>query len=60
MGNITCYKCGNKIETIPVHCGQDMIFNNEKNNWECWMGPECGYLSLDELVCGKCAKTCNT
>ena len=60
MGNMTCCKCGNKIETIPIHCGQDTIFNDETNKWECWMGPECGYVNLDELFCAKCATECNT
>lgn len=48
------------METIPVHCGQDMIFNDETNKWECWMGSGCGYISLDELICAKCATECNT
>ena len=57
---MTCCKCGNNIETIPVHCGQDMIYNEETNKWECWMGPGCGYVNLDELFCAKCAIECNT
>jgi hypothetical protein len=54
MVDMICVKCVNKIETIPLHCGEDMIFNEKTNQWECWMGPECGYLKLDELVCSKC------
>ena len=57
MVGMICYKCGNKIETIPMHCGDDMIFNEESNQWECWMGPKCGYLRLDELFCSRCASS---
>ena len=60
MGNMTCCKCGTKIETIPIHCGQDMIYNDETSKWECWMGPGCGYMNLDELLCAKCATECKT
>ena len=55
MVKMKCVKCGNEIETIPMHCGEDMIFNETSNQWECWMGPECGYMRLDQLVCSKCA-----
>lgn len=56
MTEIKCAKCGTKIETIPQHCGQDMTLNEEKGQLECWMGPECGYKPLDELLCSNCTK----
>ncbi|TFG24615.1 MAG: hypothetical protein EU529_03725 [Promethearchaeota archaeon] len=56
MKKIKCSKCGTRIETIPEHCGKDMIFNEKKNQWECFMGPECGYVSLDEILCSKCSE----
>ncbi|MFX1442916.1 MAG: hypothetical protein ACFFHV_05830 [Promethearchaeota archaeon] len=55
MVNMRCCICGNKIETIPVHCGEDMIYNEQTNQWECYMGPECGYIKLDKLFCSRCA-----
>ena len=56
-----CHKCGNIIETIPDHCGQDMIFNEETSQWECFMGQKCGYIKIDELICSKCAgEECST
>lgn len=51
-----CRGCGKKMETLPLHCGQDMIFNQETNQIECYMGSSCGYLSLDELKCEDCCK----
>ena len=56
MIKMKCNKCGNVIETIPEHCGRDMIFNEEKNQWECFMGPECGYVRLDDILCSKCSE----
>jgi hypothetical protein len=56
MADLVCTKCGKKIETVPKHCGSDMIFNEEKNQYECYMGPECGYISLEEYVCDSCCK----
>jgi hypothetical protein len=55
-----CYKCGSRIETIPVHCGHSMILNEETNQWECFMGSECGFIKIDEMLCSKCADAeCN-
>jgi primosomal protein N' len=54
---LKCNNCGNIIETIPVHCGQDMTVNEETGQLECWMGPKCGYVKLDELFCVKCEET---
>jgi hypothetical protein len=57
---MTCNKCGNTIDTIPVHCGHSMILNEETNQWECFMGPECGFINLEEMLCAKCAgKECD-
>jgi len=58
MQKIRCSRCGGIIETIPVHCGHDMVFNEEKNVWECYMGKDCGYVPLDELFCAKCSEQC--
>jgi hypothetical protein len=55
---LTCSECGNKLESIPQHCGQDMIYNEEKEQFECYMGPNCGYMSLDEVLCGSCREEC--
>jgi hypothetical protein len=54
-----CSKCGKPVETIPQHCGQSMIFNEENQSFECYMGPECGYQRLDELTCQECCKKKN-
>ncbi|MBD3194526.1 MAG: hypothetical protein GF317_05680 [Candidatus Lokiarchaeota archaeon] len=53
---LKCTKCGKLIETIPQHCEKDMIYNEETNQLECHMGPECGYISLDEYVCQNCCE----
>ncbi|MGV9174085.1 MAG: hypothetical protein ACOC44_12915 [Promethearchaeia archaeon] len=54
MTDIKCCKCGQTLDTLPRHCGQDMVFNEEKNQLECYMGPECGYIPLDEVICKNC------
>ncbi len=51
---LKCSECGAIIETIPKHCGQDMVLNEETGQLECWMGPKCGYLTLNELKCENC------
>jgi len=59
MENMEIYKCsgcGKVIETLPQCCAQDMIFNEEKNEFECFMGKDCGYVSLSELKCEDCCK----
>ncbi len=59
MENMEIYKCsgcGKVIETLPQCCAQDMVFNEEKNELECFMGEDCGYVSLSELKCGDCCK----
>jgi primosomal protein N' len=53
---LKCSKCGNIVETIPLHCSQSMIYNEEDNQLECWMGPACGYIKIDEFVCENCCK----
>jgi len=44
MGVYKCSGCGKVIDTIPKCCSEDMIYNQEKNRFECNMGPNCGYL----------------
>ncbi len=56
MKKLVCTKCGNIIETLPMHCGYNMVYNEETNQLECYMGPECGYIALDEYVCENCCK----
>ena len=59
MENMEIYKCsgcGKVIETLPQCCAQDMVFNEEKNELECFMGEDCGYVSLSELKCENCCK----
>ena len=59
MENMEIYKCsgcGKVIETLPQCCAQDMVFNEEKNEFECFMGGDCGYVSLSELKCETCCK----
>ncbi len=59
MENTEIYKCsgcGKVIETLPQCCAQDMVFNEEKNELECFMGEDCGYVSLSELKCKDCCK----
>ena len=51
-----CSGCGKVIETLPKCCSEDMIFNEEENQFECYMGPDCGYLPLDDLKCEECCK----
>jgi hypothetical protein len=53
---ITCIKCGNIVETLPAHCGYNMVVNEDSNQLECWMGPACGYINLDEFICENCCK----
>jgi hypothetical protein len=59
METFKCTGCGKIMETIPQCCSQDMVFNEEKNQLECNMGENCGYLSLDELKCDECCKNLN-
>ena len=59
MENMEIYKCsgcGKVIETLPQCCAQDMVFNEETNEFECFMGEDCGYVSLSELKCNDCCK----
>lgn len=35
---------------------RNMVFNEEENQFECYMGPNCGYLPLDDLKCEECCK----
>ncbi|NVM34838.1 MAG: hypothetical protein HWN81_04535 [Candidatus Lokiarchaeota archaeon] len=51
-----CSGCGKVIETLPKCCSEDMVFNEEENQFECYMGPNCGYLPLDDLKCEECCK----
>ncbi len=51
---LKCCQCGDKIETVPMTCGYDIIFDEKTNQWECNMGSEFGYMKLDELICSKC------
>jgi len=51
-----CGSCGKVMETLPQCCAQDMVYNEEKNQFECYMGEKCGYLSLSELKCEECCK----
>jgi len=54
METFRCTGCGK-----PQCCSQDMVFNEEKNQLECYMGNNCGYLSLAELKCEECCKNLN-
>jgi hypothetical protein len=51
---LRCKRCGNKIETIPMQCGYSISLNQETNEWECYMGPEYGFMKLNEMICTKC------
>ena len=51
-----CSGCGKVIETLPQCCAHDMFFNDEKSEFECFMGDGCGYVSLSELKCKDCCK----
>jgi hypothetical protein len=51
---LKCVKCGNIVETLPLHCGHSMTINEETNQLECYMGPKCGYISFDEFKCENC------
>lgn len=54
-----CHNCGQEITSIPQHCGQDMIYNEELEQFECYMGKKCGYVALNELLCDKCREECS-
>lgn len=56
LEKIRCKECGKIIETIPLCCGYDMTVNSETHKWECFMGSEQGYVSLDDLICATCCK----
>jgi hypothetical protein len=56
LAELECSKCGKKVETIPQHCGHDMIYNDKEERWECYMGANCGYIGLDEFVCDECCE----
>ena len=59
METYKCTGCGKIMETIPQCCAQDMVYNEDKNQLECYMGDNCGYLSLAELKCDECCKNLN-
>ena len=59
METYRCTGCGKIMETIPQCCAQDMVYNEDKNQLECYMGDNCGYLSLSELKCEECCKKLN-
>ena len=46
MDIIDCKNCATPIKLPiipePVHCGKPMTLNEETQQWECWMGPNCG------------------
>jgi len=52
-----CNHCGKIIETLPKCCAEDMVYNEEENQFECYMGPKCGYIPLNDLKCEEC---CNS
>ncbi len=52
-----CNHCGKIIETLPKCCAEDMVYNEEENQFECYMGPNCGYIPLNDLKCEEC---CNS
>ncbi len=54
--NVNCSNCGKQLETPPMHCGKPMTLNKEANQFECWMGPECGKTPIDEVLCSNCSK----
>ncbi|TXT60835.1 MAG: SCP-2 sterol transfer family protein [Promethearchaeota archaeon] len=56
MAKLVCSKCGKELDTVPQHCGRDMIYNEETHSYECYMGSECGYIDLDEFKCEDCCK----
>jgi len=56
MENINCSNCGKQLESAPMHCGKPMTLNKETNQFECWMGPECGKTPIDEVLCSNCSK----
>jgi len=52
-----CNHCGKIIETLPKCCAEDMVYNEEENQFECYMGLNCGYIPLNDLKCEEC---CNS
>ena len=56
LKELVCTKCGKVSETLPMHCGYNMVYNEETNQLECYMGKECGYIKLDEYICENCCK----
>ncbi|NVM45533.1 MAG: hypothetical protein HWN79_11510 [Candidatus Lokiarchaeota archaeon] len=59
METYRCSGCGKIIETIPQCCAHNMVYNEDKNQFECYMGDNCGYLSLSELKCEECCTKLN-
>lgn len=56
MKELLCTKCGKVSETLPLHCGYNMVYNEETNQFECYMGEGCGYITLNEYVCENCCE----
>ncbi len=56
---LRCVKCNSVIETTPLSCGYDMVYNEITKQFECYMGPNCGYIPLNEMICETCAKDLN-
>ena len=55
---LTCSNCGNIIENIPTFCDRNIHYNENKKQFECDMGGNCGYMKIDKILCANCAKEC--
>ena len=53
---VKCSECGKGIDSMPQHCGKPMTLNKKANQLECWMGPDCGKISLNDVKCSQCSK----
>jgi len=55
---LTCSNCGNIIENIPTFCDRNIHYNENKKQFECDMGGNCGYMKIDKILCANCAQEC--
>jgi hypothetical protein len=52
---LRCSNCGKIVETLPLQCGYNISYNEDKNSWECYM-ENCGFISFTEFLCEDCCR----
>jgi hypothetical protein len=51
--SLKCSKCGKVIDSLPTPCGYSIAYDDETNEWGCYMN-DCGFIAFSEYVCADC------